>query len=440
LKRTIFFIFTLVVLLVTFLSWRTGLLTKMLTKQAGPEANVQMDGHQQVGTVPAEKPAQPENAPQEPPQETPSVEIPPDKQQRIGVRTVQVSFHPLKHTIRTAGLVEYDQNKATTINTKVEGWIERLYVNYVGAYFKKGQPLADLYSPELWATQQEFINVVRFARAVKTRTPGATPVVPGAPDYSTMLEKDADVLLHASRQRLRLWDISDAQIKRIEEGETPLRTLTIYSPVSGYVLQKQAVQGMKVMAGEKLFDVADLSMVWITADIYEYELSLIKVGDGATVQLSYLPGREFKSRIDYIYPTLTGETRTAKARLSIPNQGGLLKPQMFTNVELKIDLGKKLAVPEDALIDTGVRKIVYVDKGEGLFEPREVATGVQGDRLVEIISGLKVGDKIASSANFLIDSEAKLKGIEPLPRQKTGQGQKIPTVPKPAATPPGHQH
>lgn len=439
-KRKIFFSFALVVLLVTFLSWKTGLLTKMLTKQAGLEANFQMDGHQQIGTVPAGKPAQPLAAPQEPPQEAPSVEIPPDKQQLIGVRTVQVSLHPLKRIIRTAGLVEYDETKITTVNTKVEGWIERLYVNYLGAYVKKGQPLADLYSPELWATQQEFLNAVRFAKAAKTRSPGATPVVPGAPDYSTMLEKDANVLLDAARQRLRLWDISDAQIKRIEEAETPLRTLTIYSPVSGYVLQKQALQGMKVMSGEKLLDVADLSMVWITADIYEYELPFIKVGDGATVQLSYLPGREFKSRIDYIYPTLTGETRTAKARLSIPNQGGLLKPQMFTNVELKIDLGKKLAVPEDALIDTGVRKIVYVDKGEGLFEPREVATGVQGDSLVEITSGLKVGDKIASSANFLIDSEAKLKGIEPLPRQKTGQGQKIPTGPKPVATPPGHQH
>ncbi len=177
------------------------------------------------------------------------------------------------------------------------------------------------------------------------------------------------------------------------------------------------------MPGEKLFDVADLSSVWITADIYEFELPLVKVGDPAVVQLSYFPGRQFSTRIDYIYPVLEGGTRTAKARFSIPNQGGLLKPQMFTNVELKISLGSRLAVPTDAVINTGVRRIAYVDKGEGNFEPREVITGVQTDSLVEITAGLKAGDRVASSANFLIDSEAKLKGVEPLPRTRQTPGQ-----------------
>jgi multidrug efflux pump subunit AcrA (membrane-fusion protein) len=161
--------------------------------------------------------------------------------------------------------------------------------------------------------------------------------------------------------------------------------------------------------------VADLSTVWITADIYEFEMPLIKVGDTAVAQLSYFPGRQFETKIDYIYPTLQGETRTLKARFTMPNEGGRLKPQMFANVELKISLGRKLAVLSDAVINTGVRQIAYVDKGDGTFEPREVLTGVQAGNLVEITAGLKAGDKVSSSANFLIDSEAKLKGVAPLP-------------------------
>ncbi|MDI6729647.1 MAG: efflux RND transporter periplasmic adaptor subunit, partial [Thermodesulfovibrionales bacterium] len=195
------------------------------------------------------------------------------------------------------------------------------------------------------------------------------------------------------------------------ETGKPVRTLTVYSPVNGYILQKTALQGMRVMPGEKLFDVADLSNVWIISDIYEYELSLIKTGQRANISLSYFPGKEFSSTIDYVYPTLSGETRTAKVRFSIPNPGGQLKPQMFTNVEVKINLGKRLAIPEDAVIDTGVRQIVYVDKGEGYFEPREVMLGLKADGMVEVLKGLKAGEKIASAANFLIDSEAKLKGI-----------------------------
>ena len=175
------------------------------------------------------------------------------------------------------------------------------------------------------------------------------------------------------------------------------------------------------MPGEKLFDIADLSSVWITADIYEFEMPIVKVGDSATVQLAYFPGKQFATRIDYIYPVLEGETRTVKARFSIPNQGEVLKPQMFTNVELKISLGRRLAVPSDAVINTGVRRIAYVDKGDGNFEPREVMTGVETDRLVEITAGLKAGDKVAFSANFLIDSEAKLKGVEPLPMKATAK-------------------
>ena len=233
-----------------------------------------------------------------------------------------------------------------------------------------------------------------------------------------LLIKDAQTMLEAAKERLRLWDISDEQIRKIETTGKPIRTLTIYSPVSGYVIQKMAVQGMRVMPGEKLFDVVDLSSVWIVADIYEYELPLIKVGQTARIGLSYFPGKEFSSRVDYIYPSLASETRTAKVRFTIPNPDGALKPQMFTNVEIKINLGNRLAVPSEAVIDTGVRQIVYVDKGEGYFEPREVTTGLKVDELVEVTGGIKAGEKVASSANFLIDSEAQLKGVAALKRKK----------------------
>jgi Cu(I)/Ag(I) efflux system membrane fusion protein len=372
----------------------------------------------------AEKPKAPQAPAEQAKTEAPTVEIPVEKQQLIGMKTTTAQVMPLTKIIRTVGLVEYDQRRLQTINTKIEGWIEKLYVNFTGAYVKKGDPVADIYSPELWATQQEFINVARWAKGAKSGATAGRPAdAEGAPDVSAMIDRDAQSLVEAARQRLKLFDIDEEQIRWIEEGERPIRTLTVYSPYSGYVLQKNVNQGSRVMAGADLFDVADLSTVWITADIYEFEMPLIKVGDEAAVQLSYFPGRQFNTRIDYIYPTLQGETRTLKARFTIPNEGGRLKPQMFTNVELKINLGRKLAVPSDAVINTGVRQVAYVDKGDGNFEPREVLTGVQTEGLVEVTAGLKAGEKVASSANFLIDSEAKLKGVEPLPRQAPGQKQ-----------------
>jgi Cu(I)/Ag(I) efflux system membrane fusion protein len=342
-------------------------------------------------------------------EETPTVEIPTDKQQLIGVRTVQAAIRPLNRVIRTVGRIEYDERKLATANTKIEGWIEKLHVDYTGRYVKKGEPLAEIYSPELVATQQEFLNILRWAGQGQSVKDERTAM---------LLVKDAQAMLDAAKERLRLWDISDEQIKKIETTGKPIRTLTIYSPVSGYVLQKMAVQGMRVMPGEKLFDVVDLSSVWVVSDIYEYELPLIKVGQMARIGLSYFPGKEFSSRVDYVYPALASETRTAKVRFTIPNPEGVLKPQMFTNVEIKINLGNRLAVPSEAVIDTGVRQIVYVDKGEGYFEPREVTTGIKVDELVEVTGGIKAGEKVASSANFLIDSEAQLKGVTALKRKK----------------------
>jgi len=343
-------------------------------------------------------------------EEVPQVEISPEQQQLIGVKTVKVAMTPLQKVIRTVGRIEADEKKLATINTKIEGWIEKLYVDYTGRYVKKGEPLAEIYSPELLATQQEFLSILKW-----TKQPGDN----NRDDVlGRMIAKDANAALQAARERLHLWDISEVQIKKIEQTGKPIRTLTLYSPVSGFVTQKMAIQGMKVMPGEKLFDIADLSTVWIVADIYEYEIPFVRVGQQARIKLAYSPGKEMSARIDYIYPTISADTRTAKVRLTLLNTGGQLKPQMYTDVEIRVSLGKRLVIPESAVIDTGKEHVVYVDRGGGTFEPREVKIGLQADGAVEVLQGLKVGERVASSANFLIDSEAQLKGVKPLRRPK----------------------
>ncbi len=436
------------------------------SRRATPKENPEQSGGHQHGQSPgtstgASPARSPDAAAKQESTPPPTIEIPPEKQKVIGVRTTPAAVVPLRKIVRTVGRVEYDERKLTTINTKVEGWIERLYVNYTGTYVKKGERVADIYSPELWATQQEFINLVRWAKKTARRNSHqAGPGTDDQQDFGDMLRKDAEVILDSARKRLKLWDVSDAQIRRIEQSETPLKTLAIASPSGGYVLQKYVVQGQKVMAGEKLFDVADLSNVWVVADIYEFEFPFVKEGDIAKIRLNSFPGKEYSSRVEFVSPTLSAETRTMKVRFSIPNPQGNLRPQMFADVELLVDLGRKLAVPDEAVIDTGLRKIVYIDKGEGTFEPREVVTGAKADRMVEIRSGLKAGDLVASSANFLIDSEAKLKGVEaparPASKQDTSRaGKEAPSTqapvpkssagpsesPKQSAPPPGgHRH
>jgi len=352
-----------------------------------PAAGRAQEPRQQAATAPAE---------------APTVEIPQDKQQLIGVKTIAVAPRQIGKVIRTVGRVEYDERKFATVNMKFEGWIEKLFVDYTGMRVKKGDPLAEVYSPELLATQQEFLSTVRWARSAGEAKDGAV---------GGMLARDADAVVEAVRQRLRLWDISDEQVKAIEDTGRTVRTVTLYSPVDGTVIQKNAIQGMRAMPGEKLFDIADLSTVWITADLYEQELPLIAAGETAQISLSTLPGKELTAQLEFVSPALSGDARTVKVRMTVPNPGGRLKPQMFANVDIKIGMGRRLAVPDDAVLDTGTRQIVYVDKGEGYFEPREVTLGLHADGYREVLSGLKNGEKVARSATFLIDSEAQLKGI-----------------------------
>ena len=338
--------------------------------------------------------------------ERPAVEISHEKQQLIGVKTTSANIKPLQKVIRTVGRIEYDERRLATVTMKFEGWIEKLYIDYSGKYVKKGDPLVEIYSPELIASQQEFIEILRWKSEIENSKIRS--------EVDRMLLRDAERIVYAAKQRLRYWDITEEQINKIERSGKPLRTLTIHSPVNGYAVQKMALTGMRVMPGERLFDIVDLSSVWIIADIYEYELPLIKVGLKARINLSYFPGKEFTSNIEYVYPVLSADTKTAQVRFTLPNHGGQLKPQMFTNIEIKIDLGNRLLIPKDAVIDTGIRKIVYVDKGEGYFEPREVLLGLRDDNNIEVLKGLKPGENVVSSATFLVDSEAKLKGIVPL--------------------------
>jgi Cu(I)/Ag(I) efflux system membrane fusion protein len=372
-----------------------------------PASALAADGHAGHGGGAPAAATSPSPAAPQPNEEPPTIEISPERQQMIGVKTALVTRRVLERTIRTVGRVEVDEQRQVAVTTKFEGWVEKLHADATGKFVRKGEPLAEIYSPELFATQQEFLNLLRWKK-----DPGGA-----ASSWDPMLGRDRDAILEAARERLRLWDITDAQVRAIETSGKPIRTLTLFSPISGYVIQKMVVQGMRIMPGERLFDLADLSTVWVIADVYEYELPLIRPGLAARMRLSYFPDKEFSSKVDYVYPTLSGESRTARVRLVMPNPGGLLKPQMFSNIELTIRLGERLTVPDQAVIDTGTRKIAYVDRGEGLFEPREVATGLATERYVEILRGVKEGERVASSANFLIDSEAQLRGVVPLQRK-----------------------
>jgi membrane fusion protein, copper/silver efflux system len=344
-----------------------------------------------------------------------SVEIPPEKQQLIGVKTVAVAARPLQKTIRAVGRIDYDERKLATVSTKFGAWIDHLYVDYTGKHVRKGEPLAEIYSPEVNSAEQEYIFVQKCYNYKSVMRWERIESVLSAMDVQLCqaMLNEVEVNLWQRKLRFQSWDIPEDYLKKIMDKGEPIKTLTIYSPIDGYVVQKPVVLGKRVEAGEKLFDIADLSTVYVIADIFAYELPMIKLNQEARISLSYFPGKEFTSRIDLVYPSFSGETRTAKVRFTIPNPGGQLKPQMFTNAVIKIDLGKKLTIPEDAVIDTGARQIVYVNKGEGYFEPREVILGLKVDGMVEVTKGLKAGEKVASSANFLIDSEAKLKGITP---------------------------
>jgi RND family efflux transporter MFP subunit len=323
------------------------------------------------------------------------VKISRDRQQMMGVTVEEAKLMNLEDSIRTVGRVVPDETRSHHVHTKFEGFIEELFVDYVGKFVRRGEALFSIYSPELVATQKEYLLALRAQEQF-------------GPLASSQALAGID-LVGSARQRLSLWDISADQIAQIEKTGQPIRALNFYSSFTGFVIAKTAVHGMRVMPGDSLYDIIDLSTVWVLADVYEVNLPFVRMGQPAEVRLSYQPGRVWKGRVTYLYPTVEEKTRTAKVRLEIPNSGGTLKPEMYADVEFKGNLGKALAVPESAVLSTGERALVFVTKGEGVFEPREVTTGVKIRNYYAIKSGLSAGEKVATGANFLLDSESKLK-------------------------------
>ena len=336
-----------------------------------------------------------------------TVSISPEKIQKIGVKSEEVKRLTLKRTIRTVGRVDHDESKVFTVTSKVGGWIEKLYVNKTDQMVHPGDHLLDLYSPDLVATQQEYLLALKARERVKES------------NYEEIV-RGADSLVEAARQRLKYWDISDGQIKKLEEDKKITRTMTIYSPVHGIVTEKIINEGMRIEPGEMLFKIIDHSQVWVFGEVYEYELPFIKIGQRGRITPSYTPADVYEAAISNIYThfgTTRHETdnkmeeaRTAKIRFELPNPEHKLKLGQFVNVEVSVDLARDaIAVPESSVIDTGTRQVVILDKKDGRFEPRDVKVGAHGDGYYQIISGIEEGEWVVTSANFLIDSESSFK-------------------------------
>lgn len=313
-----------------------------------------------------------------------------------GVATVPVTRQYLSDEIRAVGTIEADETKLERVAARVSGRIERLYANFTGQPVRRGAPLFDLYSPDLVATQGEYLLALENRRRLSSASPEAI--------------QSAQSLVEAARDRLRLWGISVDQIRALERASRPDLAVTYRSPVSGTVVQKNVVEGQYVQEGTDLYLLADLSSVWLVAQVYEFELGRLRVGQPVTATVSALPGSELKGKVVFIEPTLERETRTARVRIVLPNPRGDLKPGMFANARLAVALGPSLSVPKSAVIDTGTRQVVYVETGAGAFTPREVKLGAAaGDHRV-VLDGLREGEKVVAAGNFFVDSQAQLSG------------------------------
>jgi Cu(I)/Ag(I) efflux system membrane fusion protein len=313
-----------------------------------------------------------------------------------GVQTAQARQETVKHTVRTVGIVVPDETLVRHVHTKVKGWIESLSTNFTGQNVKQGDPLLSIYSPELLATQEEFLSA---KKAAANLAKSASPAVKAM----------GQELLKSARQRLELFDVPQKFIDQLEKSGTPKRDVTLEAPISGFVTAKGVYEGQQVEPGMELFTITDLSHVWIEADLYEYEAGLVKVGQEATLTLAYEPGTSFKGTVAYVYPYLSPESRTLKVRFDFPNPTLTLKPQMYVNVSLALAQAPGVTIPDSAVIDTGVRQVVFVETAAGTFEPRQVKVGVRGGGKVQIVSGIKDGEQVVVKANFLLDSESRLR-------------------------------
>ncbi len=325
-----------------------------------------------------------------------TVEITPEKQQLIGVKYGEAEKSGGTRTIRAVGKVAFDETRIQHIHTKFEGWIDQVFVDYTGQVVKKGQPLMTVYSPEMLASQRELLLAGKARETLKDNP------LPVAFDQSQSL-------FQAARRRLELWDLSEAQIDQVLKTGQPIKNVTLYSPIEGYVTERKAFPQLKIMPDTDLYTIVDLNRVWIMADLFEYEAPNIHVGETARVSLQAVPGKSFAARINYIQPQVDPMTRTLKVRLDMDNPGLILKPDMYADVEFRVSAPMQLSVPVDAVLDAGDRKTVFVDRGNGFFEPRQVTTGERAGNRIQILSGLSGGERIVTSGNFLIDSESQLK-------------------------------
>ena len=322
-----------------------------------------------------------------------------EKIQKLGVRTEASALRMLDKTVHAAGRIEPDERRNFTIAPKFEGYVEKLFVNTTSQAVAKGQVLFEAYSPELVAAQREYAIATQGVQAMAQAGPEA--------------QKSMQQLADASLVRLRNWDVSEEQVKELAASGASKRTLTFRSPVSGIVTEKKAVQGMRFMPGDALYQVTDLSSVWVMADVAEQDIAAVKVGARATVKINAYPDKNFTAALTTIYPTLNAETRTVPVRLELANPGGLLKPGMFAQLELATGpKNKVLTVPVSAVIDSGTRQMLLVQVGDakdGRFEPREVKLGARSENYLEVLTGLREGEQVVTSANFLIDAESNLK-------------------------------
>jgi Cu(I)/Ag(I) efflux system membrane fusion protein len=325
-----------------------------------------------------------------------TIKVSPQKQEMIGVRTAVVQHEPLIRTVQTSGQITADETRIAHVHVKINGFIENVFVDYVGQFVKKGQPLFTLYSPDLVSSEEEYLIAKRGEKSLSA-------------SQFTEVSDGAKSLLRSARERLKLWDISDDQIKKLDETGEVSRTLTFYSPVSGFVMDRKAFPQTSVTPEVDLYQITDLSAVWVNADVYEYEVPFVKVGQKALMQLSYYPGKSYTGRISYIYPTVDPVARTVKVRIEFANPELELKPQMFTNVQLSIDYGHQIVVPQEAVLDSGDKQYVFVAHQDGTFEPRNIQLGAKFEGKVAVLSGLKHGETVVTSGNFLIDSESRLK-------------------------------
>ena len=323
-----------------------------------------------------------------------------EKIQKLGVRVEKAERRAIAPEVRAAGRVEVDERRLATIAPKFDGYVETLHVNATGQWVGKGQPLFEVYSPELVSAQREYLIAFKGARSLTSLSEQRSEAKDG-------MRK----LAQASLQRLKAWDISDEQIAALELGQEPQRTLTFRAPAAGVVTEKKAVQGMRFMPGEVLYQLADLSSVWIIADVFEQDLARVKTGAPTAVSLNAYPGEKFSGRITYVYPTLKPESRTVAVRIELPNPGGKLKPGMYAEVTLGGGANRppQVTVPISAVIDSGTRQVVLVQRGEGTFEPREVKLGQRDPQRVEVLSGVEDGEPVVVAANFRIDAESNLR-------------------------------